>query len=294
MQKVIVIVGPTASGKSALAVELAKRFDGEVISADSRQVYRGLDIGTGKITQEETQGVPHHLLDVADPTETFSASDFVKLGREAITDIASRGKLPIICGGTGFYIDALLGRITLPDVPANPTLREELKRFGADELFAKLQALDPARAETVDPHNPVRLIRAIEIATALGAVPQPKAAPLYDAFWIGIEWPKEELDERIRQRLVSRMKDGMVDEAKRLHAAGLSYERMHELGLEYRYLADYLQGTLTNDEFIEQLATAIIQYAKRQRTYWKPNVGIHWAAPSKITEIAAEAERFLR
>lgn len=294
MQKVLIIVGPTASGKSALAVELAKKFDGEVISADSRQVYRGLDIATGKITKKEMYGVPHHLLDVASPKRTFTAADFIKHARAAIAEITARGKLPIICGGTGFYIDALVGRITLPEVAPNAALRKGLQDIPAHELFAHLKKIDPKRAKTIEKENPARLIRAIEIATELGAVPaQRKAGPFFEMLWIGIEWPKERLGQRIHARLIARMKHGMIAEAKRLHSSGLSYKRMRELGLEYRSLADFLQNRLTKENMLEQLETAIRRYALRQMRYWKRNGEIRWFPPSRHGMIEKEVERWL-
>lgn len=285
MQKVLVIVGPTASGKSALAIELAKRFNGEVISADSRQVYRGLNIGAGKVTKREMEGISHHLLDVANPKQTFTAAEFAGEGRKAIADIAARGKLPIICGGTGFYIDALLGTIALPNVPPNQKLRAKLATKNAAELFATLLKLDPRRAQTIDPHNPVRLIRAIEIATALGAVPSQPQEKHYDTLWIGIEWQPKKLHQRIHDRLLARMKSGMVAEVKRLHASGLSYKRMRELGLEYRFLADYLHGRLDKETTLVQLETAIRHYAKRQLTYWRKNKTIRWISASKLSSL---------
>ncbi len=283
MQKVLVIVGPTASGKSAFAIELAKRFNGEVISADSRQVYCGLNIGSGKVTKREMQGVPHHLLDVAIPKRAFTAAEFVEKGREIIEEIAARGKLPIICGGTGFYIDALLGTVMLPNVPPNQKLRTKLATKSAAELFAMLSKLDPKRTRIIDPHNPVRLIRAIEIATALGAVPSQLSKQRYDTLWIGIEWPLEKLYRRIHDRLFSRVKSGMVSEARRLHQKGLSYKRMRELGLEYRFLANYLQGRLDKKTMLMQLETAIRHYAKRQLTYWRRNTTIRWISASKLS-----------
>ena len=169
--KVLVILGPTSSGKTALSIELAKKYGGEIVSADSRQVYRGLTLGTGKVTNDEMQTIPHHMLDVANPKNVYSVSDYVLGARACIGDIHARGKLPIICGGTAFYIDAVLGKAQLPDVPPNPTLRKKLEQKSAPELFLMLTKLDPARAKNIDPHNPVRLVRAIEIAKALGKVP---------------------------------------------------------------------------------------------------------------------------
>lgn len=277
MQKVIVIVGPTASGKSSLAVKLAKKLKGEVISADSRQVYTGLDIGTGKITKKEMQGVPHHLLDVASPKKVFTANEYVELGRAALEDVIARGKTPIICGGTGFYIDALLGRIALPAVPPNPKLRAQLAKKSAAQLFAQLKKLDPRRAKDIDANNPVRLIRAIEIAKTLGKVPAAKPTPLpYAIEWIGIRPDEKKLRAKIHTRLLDRMKSGMLREAQKLHKAGLSYKRMDQLGLEYRYLALLMQKKISKAEMLEKLENEIWQYAKRQLTYFKKNTDIRW------------------
>ncbi len=280
MQRIIVIVGPTASGKSAYAVKLAKRIGGEVISADSRQIYRGLDIGTGKITKREMEGIPHHMLDVVSPKKVYTVNTFVIEGRKVIEDILGRGKVPIICGGTGFYIDALVGRIAVPRVAPNPALRKKLEKKSAAQLFAMLKKLDPRRARDIDPKNPVRLIRAIEIAKELGHVPRSNPEPLpYAVEWIGIQMPDAILRARIKKRLHARMKAGMVAEARRLHHAGLSFKRMHSLGLEYRYLALLLQHKLSKEEFLAQLENEIWHYAKRQMTYLRRNLDIRWLLP---------------
>ncbi|MBI2030957.1 tRNA (adenosine(37)-N6)-dimethylallyltransferase MiaA [Candidatus Kaiserbacteria bacterium] len=285
-QKILIIVGPTASGKTALAIELAKKLDGEVISADSRQVYRGLDIGTGKVTKREMQGIPHHLLDVASPKKTFTADDFVTRADRAIKDIAKRGKLPIIAGGTGFYIDALVGRITLPDVPPDPALRKKLQPKTSEQLYALLEKKDPARAMSMDTpserNNKVRLIRALEVAEVLGKNPPTSAQEQkYDTLWIGINPSFEILEEKICQRLSQRLKVGMIAEAKRLHAGGLSYKRMEALGLEYRSLARFLQGKITRTEMESELGRDIRRYAKHQLAYWKRNTEIKWIKPSQ-------------
>ncbi|TSC86512.1 MAG: tRNA isopentenyltransferase (miaA) [Parcubacteria group bacterium Gr01-1014_8] len=280
--KVFAIVGPTSSGKSAFAVELARKIDGEVISADSRQVYTGLDIGSGKITKREMKGIRHHLLDVSSPKKVFTASDLQKKGRDAINDILARGKVPIVCGGTGFYIDALLGRISLPNVPADPALRSKLAKKSASQLYAMLKIMDPKRALSIDKHNPVRLVRAIEIAKKLGKVPAARIKPLpYDIEWIGLNPGNTVLRAKIHKRLLARMKQGMITEVKRLHSQGVSWKRMHELGLEYRHLSQYLQGDVTKKQMAEELERDIWHYAKRQMTYWRRNTAIRWISVAK-------------
>lgn len=283
--KILVIVGPTASGKTSLSIKLAKEQNGEVISADSRQVYRGLDLGTGKVTKEEMDGVPHHLLDIADPKEIYTAADFVRDGRAAIEDIISRGKLPIIVGGTFFYTDALLGRIVTPEVPPNPLLRAELEKLSAAELFEKLQTLDPERAEDIDEHNPRRLVRALEIAAALGKVPQLPPEEIYDARILGIKIDQETLHKNIHIRLLARLDAGMIDEVKGLHEHGLSYERMEDLGLEYRYIARHLKGELSYEDMVETLETKIRQFAKRQLTWLKRDKSIEWISVPTATSV---------
>ncbi|OHB20155.1 MAG: hypothetical protein A2854_05100 [Parcubacteria group bacterium RIFCSPHIGHO2_01_FULL_56_18] len=223
------------------------------------------------------KGVPHHMLDISSPKKVFTAHDYVKKARPVLEKILKEGKTPIVCGGTGFYIDALLGRIVLPDVPINRELRGKLKGKSAPQLFAMLQKLDKRRAKEIDRHNPVRLIRAIEIAKTLGKVPKMKATPLpYQIKFIGMKIAEIPLRHRIHKRLLSRMKAGMVAEAKKLHANGLSYKRMNELGLEYRYLASLLQKKISKKEMLEKLENDIWQYAKRQMTYWRRNPEIRW------------------
>lgn len=286
--KVIAVVGPTASGKTALSITLAKAFNGEVISADSRQVYRRLNLGTGKVTLEEMDGVPHHLLDVADPQERFSVAEFQKLGKAAIEDILSRGRIPIVCGGTGLYVNTLLSGAKLPEVPPNKELRDTLEKLPTEELFKKLQEFDPERAEEIDRHNLVRLVRAIEIAEALGKVPRVKTSKDYKVLTIGLLPPDEILKEKIARRIKERLEQGMIAEAERLHNEGLSYERMEELGLEYRYMARLLQHSLTREEFEAQLENEIWQYAKRQKTWFKRDKEMRWfetGSDSRIFEV---------
>ncbi len=284
LPKILVVLGPTASGKSDLAVKLAIERNGEIVSADSRQVYRGLDIGSGKITPEETKGVPHHLLDVASPRKVFSASDYAELARQAIGDILSRGKLPVICGGTGFYIDAVLYGDSFAPVPPNPEIRKKLEKLETEELAERLSELDPERFSSIDVKNRVRLIRALEIVLSTGKpVPKTKKKALYDAEKIGILWPMEKLDKRIELRLDKRLSSGMIEEVADLKfpkkGEGLSWKRLYELGLEYRYISLYLKGKLTREEMREQLLTAIRQYARRQMTWFKRDKEIKWVNP---------------
>jgi len=278
MQKAYVIVGPTASGKSALAVTLAKKYRGEVISADSRQVYKGMDIGTGKVTKREMQSIPHHLLSVVDPRKQYSVEQYKKEVTRALQDILARGKTPIICGGTGFYIDALVHGTTLPSVPPNRALRKKLEKLSINKLFALLQKKDPTRAKTIDAKNPRRLIRALEIVEALGSVPKQKNTPLTTIHfeWIGVDLPDEKLKKRIHIRLMERMRKGMVAEVKKLKVQGLSWKRLESFGLEYKWLALYLQGKVKKEEMLEKLELDIWHYAKRQRTWFKRNKDIVW------------------
>jgi tRNA dimethylallyltransferase len=276
--KVIAIVGPTASGKTSLGVWLAKKVGGEIISADSRQVYKGLNIGTGKVTKKEMAGIPHHLLDVASPKKQFSVDDFITKAQHCYDVMIRHNKIPIVVGGTGLYIDTFVGRMSYPNVPPNKALRAKLDTKTTEELLAMLQKLDPRRAASIEPHHKRRIIRAIEIARAIGESPLPTPTPKYDVLWIGLNPAPEKLQKNISTRLKARIKAGMVAEAKRLRKTGLPYKRMEELGLEYRYLALLLQNKLTKNEFEEQLERAINQYAKRQLRWFKRNKDIHWVS----------------
>jgi tRNA dimethylallyltransferase len=276
LNKLLAVVGPTAVGKSDYAVQLAKKVNGEIISADSRQVYKGLDIGTGKITKKEMRGVPHHLLDVVSPKNTYTVSDYKRDAEKVIEDVLSRGKTPIICGGTGFYIQTVVDNIDLPEVPPNEALRKKLEGYSLEKLQATLKDLDPERFKTVDQNNPRRIIRAIEIATAIGRVPPVKKSSRYEVEMIGLTAPTEVLQKRIHSRLLKRAEMGMIKEVENLHLKGLSWKRMGELGLEYRYIARYLQGKLSKEEMITQLEKEIVRYAKRQMTWFKKDKRIKW------------------
>lgn len=292
--KIIIIVGPTASGKTALSIAMAKEFDGEVISADSRQVYTGLDIGTEKVTPEEMAGIPHHLLDVVGPETIYSAADFARDAQKATEGIHSRDHLPIVAGGTFFYVDMYLGRITTPEVPPNPALREELEQLSTSELLKRLQALDPERAANIDPDNHRRLMRSIEIAEALGHVPAQESAECpYETLLIGIETDREVLRARIRARAEEALTKGLIEETKQLLEAGVTRERLSEIGLEYRIIMEYIDGELTGAELIQKLEEKNWQYAKRQLTWLKRDDTIEWLKPEDREAIFARVREFL-
>jgi len=305
MKKLIVILGQTATGKSDFAVEVAKQIKGEVISADSRQVYKGMDLGSGKITKKEMRGIPHYLLDIVSPSKIFSVSDFQKLALKETEKISNKNKIPIICGGTGFYIDSITNGTIFPEVPPNKKLRNELSSFSAIALSEYLKKIDIERFKTIDKNNPVRLIRAIEIAKALGKVPAPKQGlgaeqglglGDFKVLKIGLKVPDEILKERIKLRLISRIKKGMIKEIKDLHEKKkVSWKRLESFGLEYRYVAYFLQGKLSKDEMIEKLNTEIWHFAKRQNTWFKRDKEIIWINPLKnreMSKILREIQKF--
>ena len=296
--RVIVVLGQTSTGKSDFAVEIAKKIGGEIISADSRQVYKGMNLGTGKITKKEMRGIPHYLLDVISPLKTFSVNDFQKITNKKIEEIIQKNKVPIICGGTGFYIDSIVNGNIFPNVPPNKDLREKLSKKTTLELFEILQKLDSERAKNIDKNNGVRLIRAIEIATELGSVPRldrSKSGPT--VLKIGLMIPDELLKERIKIRLISRLKKGMIKEMQNLHNKGLSWKKMEAFGLEYRYGAIYLQNKISKNEMIEKINTKSWNYAKRQKTWFKRDKNIIWINPfnnSEKSKVFKEIKKFLK
>lgn len=295
--KIIVVVGPTASGKSELAVSLAKKYNGEIISADSRQIYQGLDIGSGKVEGAWRnniffyKNIPHYLIDEASPRVQYSVARFQKNARKVLAGILRRDKLPIICGGTMHWIDALVYNQQFPQVKPNAKLRAKLSDMKAEQLYKLLLKKDPERAKAVDPKNPHRLIRALEIVKATGKpVPPQQTSSAYQVTWIGLNPDKESLESKILKRLKQRLKQGLLKEVKQLHDSGLSWKKLEDFGLEYKYCALHLQGKLSRDEMESQLFIAIRQYAKRQMTWWKKNKNIRWFADSNevIFEINLE------
>jgi tRNA dimethylallyltransferase len=281
MQKLVVILGTNASGKSELSIRLANHFGGEVVSADSRQVYRGLDLGTGKITPAQAGTVKHHLIDAADVSEYFSLAQYQRAAYRAIDSIAGAGKLPLLVGGTGLYVSAIVEGYELVDVPPNDPLRAELECLPLAQLVEKLEKSDPDAASRIDQSNRRRLIRAIEIASAghPHSAAQ-KSSPRYHCLQLGLTWPREILEARIEKRLSERLANGMVDEVAGLRSRGVSDLRLEKLGLEYRYITRYLRGELgTLDDLRLQLRTAIRQFGKGQLTWFKRDSRIIWLDP---------------
>jgi tRNA dimethylallyltransferase len=284
-KKIIVILGQTSTGKSDFAVEIAQKINSEIISADSRQVYKWMDLGTGKITKREMKKIPHYMLDITSPKKIFSVSDFQKSAIKEIKKIHNKNKIPIICGGTGFYIDSIINGNIFPEVPPNKKLREELSKKSKESLFKILEKLDKFRASQIDKNNPIRLIRAIEIAKTLGKVPKLNKTSDFKVLKIGLTLPPEILKERIYIRLISRIKKGMIKEIKDLHEKkNISWKRLESLGLEYRYVSFYLQKKISKNEMIEKLNTEIWHFAKRQNTWFKRDKDIIWINPLKKLE----------
>jgi len=283
LNKLIVVVGQNASGKSETAVAIAKKVNGEVISADSRQVYRGMDIGSGKITKKEMRGVPHHLLDVASPRSVFTVTRYRKLALDAIKKIQNSGKIPILCGGTGFYIRAVIDGIVIPEVKPNWDLRKKLEKLPVEKLFELLKKIDPRRAATIESKNPRRLVRAIEIVkTTKKPVPEIGKNPLsYEILVLGVKKNERDLKKLIALRTEKRLKSGMVEETRKLKKSGLSWRKLEGFGLEYRATAQYLQKKISRNEMIENIKKEDWQYAKRQLTWFVRDTRVKWIKDKK-------------
>lgn len=274
MNKLIAIVGPNASGKSHIAVDLASALGGEIVSADSRQVYRGMDLGSGKTPECERKGVPHHLLDVVQPGEFFSMADFQSLAYEAVDGILARGRLPFLVGGTGLYVDSVTKGYNLSRVEPDLGYRDELEKLTTPELYEMLMKAVPDAV--VDRYNRNRVMRMLEKLHD-GDDIVPTATPRYDVLTIGIFREREELKERIDERLTRREAEGMLEEVRRLREDGVSDEFLLKLGLEYRYITEYLTGVWeSEEEMLSELALAIKRFAKRQMTWFKKDPSIVW------------------
>lgn len=276
---VLVILGPTASGKTALSLKIAGELNGEVISADSRQVYRGMDIGTDKILEGERRGIPHHLIDVAKPSDRFTVADFKKLAEEKIEEILARGRLPILCGGTGLYLRSITENFQIP--PENPDfrrfLRQELEEKGATALHKKLAEVDPESAQKISPNNIPYLTRALEIFHTTGRPKQAARLPSpYRILQIGLNPPREVLFERIHRRVDSQLERGLVGEVKSLLAQGYSPNLAALKTLGYREIIEHMNGKISLNEAADLIKKNTRNFAKRQMTWFKKDKNVMW------------------
>lgn len=310
-KKLIVIVGPTATGKTRLAVKLARKFKGEIISADSRQVYCGMDIGTGKDLAEYgvdksprghsgakkgPKQVPYHLIDIIRPKTQFNVAKYQKLAYKAIAEVQNSNKIPFLVGGTGLYVDSVVKGIQLPKrVKDIKQIRLKLDKLSLKQLLSRLQKIDPETFKVIDQKNRRRVQRALEIYYETGkkkSAQQGMIKPDLDVLILGIKFPLEKIYYKIDSRLEARIKEGMVKEIKKLRKQGVSWKRLDEFGLEYRYVSRYLRGLLTYDEMVEQLRNAIHHFAKRQLTWFNRNKDIVWI--ENISDAETRIKKFLQ
>ena len=274
MEKLIVIEGTNASGKSGLGVRLAEKYAGEIVSADSRQVFRGLDLGSGKIAPEETQGVIHHLIDVVEPDTFFSMYDFQKLAYAAIDDVLARGRRPFLVGGTGLYVASVTEGYVMSDRAPDLNYRAELETYSTDALYNML--LEKKPDIEIDRYNRNRVMRVLEKLHD-GDGGHGQSEPRYDTLKLGVGWDRETIRRRIDERLETRVRQGMIDEVRALIGAGVSREFLMKLGLEYRFITRYLDGDFSSErEMLDLLATAIKQFAKRQMIWFRRDPDIRW------------------
>jgi len=301
LPNIIAVVGPTASGKTRLGIELAKAYNGEIVSADSRQIYRGMDIGTAKPSAALQKEVKHHLIDIRNPDEAYSAADFQRDAVAAISDIGKRGKLPILVGGTGLYIKAIVENLDIPEVKADAKLRGEIERDiseqGLAAVFEKLVALDPEAAYVVDPQNPRRVVRALEVAMLTGrpfTEQRKKQEPVYNALVIGLDLPPDDLRERIEGRIDRMMSEGLVEEVKGLlktyrRSDGSSPISFDAIG--YREIIEHLDGTSTLEETVSAMKLNTWHFAKRHMTWFKKDKTIHWI--TNVDDAENEAKKLI-
>jgi len=320
--KIILLLGQTASGKTQTAINLAKAIDGEVISADSRQVYKSLNIGSDKITNKGMQGVPHHLIDIANPVargplatgDSYTVSNFVHDASTAITDIIGRGKVPIIAGGTMLYIDALMGKVLVPEVAPNPRLRAKLEKQSPTLLFAELKSKDPRRAAQMvqegQDTNPRRLVRALEIIATLGKVPNKNMHKCprgllghssYDALWIGLTNDHVIQKEKINKRNAEMLENGLMQEVQQLKEGGITQKQFDTFGFEYKYPAMYLNGipiiqeeVPTMEQVLMKMNSGTWRYAKKQRAWWNGRDEIKWFKAGEYEKLRSLASKFLQ
>lgn len=305
--KIIAVAGPTASGKSALALELCKRLDGELISLDSMQIYRGLDIGTAKPTKAEQAEVCHHMIDICDPTENFSAAEFAERAHKVIADVQSRGKKAVLCGGTGLYLDTVLGRLDFGEIESDEKLRGELIAFaeknGADALHERLREIDPQAAEKIHPNNVRRVARAIEIYELTGKTKtehdrEAISDSPYESLIIGLDYDdREVLYNRINRRVDAIIEAGLEGEVRSLVSRGLlSAESTAGQAIGYKEMLGYIAGDCSLGDAVEKIKLGTRRYAKRQLTWLRRNPSINWLYPDRLGDfrsLVCEAEKII-
>ncbi len=277
----IVILGPTASGKTLLAIKLAKKFSGEIITADSRTIYENMDIGTAKPNRAEQKIIPHYLLDIVKPDQRFSVAEFQKLALEKIDQILKRGKIPFLVGGTGLYIDAVCEGFKIPAPVADKKLRETLSKKETTKLFSQLKKMDPVAAAKIDPKNKRRLIRALEVCLKTGkkfSQLQQRAKPDFDILKIGIKIPRQKLYQRIDQRTDQMIPAGLIDEVKKLYKMGYDFNLPALSGLVYRQIGEYVRGKITLAKAVERAKQKTRNFAKRQQTWFSRDPKIKWVS----------------
>lgn len=299
MQKVVIIAGPTGVGKTALSIEVAKKYNGEIIGADSIQIYKGLDIGSAKVTAEEAQGIKHHLIDFLSPQSEYSAGDYVKDAETAIKDISDRNKLPIIVGGTGMYISSLLfepGVTCGKDQTYRAQLEEIGKQKGSAYLHKMLKEIDPESASIIHPNHQTRIIRALEIYRVSGKKKSEQKSslkPRYDYLLIGLTADREVLYQRINTRVDKMIDSGLIEEVQHLKDLGIKPENQCMQGIGYKETFEYISGNTTKEEFIEKLKQVSRNYAKRQLTYFKKVPNIFWKTYDQKVEIYSLIDNFI-
>lgn len=305
--KIIAVAGPTASGKSALALELCKRLDGELISLDSMQIYRGLDIGTAKPTKAEQAEVCHHMIDICEPTENFSAAEFAERAHKVIADVQSRGKKAVLCGGTGLYLDTVLGRLDFGEIESDEKLRGELIAFaeknGADALHERLREIDPQAAEKIHPNNVRRVARAIEIYELTGKTKtehdrEAISDSPYESLIIGLDYDdREVLYNRINRRVDAMIEAGLEGEVRSLVSRGiLSAESTAGQAIGYKEMLGYIAGDCSLGDAVEKIKLGTRRYAKRQLTWLRRNPSINWLYPDRLGDfrsLVCEAEKII-
>lgn len=284
----IVLLGPTASGKTGLSIKIAKEINGEVISTDSRQIYREMEIGTAAVTEEEMQGVPHHMLGITTPDKTVSLAEFVDIALEKSDEIYKRGHTPILVGGTGLYISAIIDGYDVPRVPPNEDLRRKLykeaEEKGNEQLHNKLKKLDPQAAASIHPNNTRYVVRAIEINMHTGSVKKDEKAakPTFDTFLIGIKWPREELYKRINNRVDQQVEAGLIEEVQKLLEKGYNENLPSMSSLGVKEIIPYIKGQMPLEECLEVLRQGTRRYAKRQMTWFRKYDNVHWLSPDEL------------